>query len=103
MNRTERQKEGIRKWIANRYCGTALYPTGFGKTRTAILAIKLFLSKNANHKVLVVVPTDYLKDQWTEQVLTEGLFNSVTVRVINTVIKNEWEVSMLVLDDHLSR
>lgn len=99
MDRTKRQELGINKWIANKCCGTALYPTGFGKTTTALTAISRFLSKNPNRKVLVIVPTDYLKQQWLEEVGRWGFFDSVDVKVVNTVVKSTWDVDMLVLDE----
>lgn len=99
MDRSERQELGISKWIANKCHGTALYPTGFGKTTTAFKAIERFLSKNPTRKILVVVPTDYLKEQWLIQVVNRKLFQSVDVKVINTVVKQNWNVDMLVLDE----
>lgn len=99
MDRSERQELGISKWIASKGCGTALYPTGFGKTTTAFKAIEKFLAKNPGRKILVVVPTDYLKEQWLMQVVERKLFKSVDVKVINSVIKQDWNIDMLVLDE----
>ena len=99
MNRSERQKIGIEKWISNDCRGTALYPTGFGKTTTALTAIKRFLSKNPTRKILVVVPTDYLQEQWFLQVAQEGLTFNVTVKVINSVVKQHWDIDLLILDE----
>lgn len=99
MNRTERQTLGINKWVNSGLKGTCLYPTGFGKTRTALAAIKRFLAKNPSRKVLVVVPTDYLKEQWILQVVDEKLFNNVDVKIINTVVKNNYNIDLLVLDE----
>ena len=45
LDRNERQNLGVRKWVANKCRGTLCYCTGFGKTRTAIKAIQLFLTK----------------------------------------------------------
>lgn len=99
MNRSERQDLGISKWIANKCCGTCLFPTGFGKTFTAFKAINRFLAKNPNRTILVVVPTDYLKEQWLMQVVDRKLFKHVDVKVINSVVKHDWNVDMLVLDE----
>ena len=103
LDRTERQNLGIEKWLAAKGKGSCLYPTGFGKTRTAFMAITRFLKANPKRQILVVVPTDYLKDQWFEQVMEHKLFNNVTVRVINSVIKQDWDIDMLVLDGKLSK
>ena len=45
LDRTSRQIEGLKKWKANKYKGIAQYPTGFGKTYTAILAIRGMIKK----------------------------------------------------------
>ena len=66
MTRTERQQVAVRKWIAAKGKGTWEFPTAFGKTYTAITAIKAVLKKYPNLRVLVVVPTTTLKDQWYE-------------------------------------
>ena len=67
------------------------------------MAITRFLKVNPNRKILVVVPTDYLQKQWFEQVMENKLFDNVTVRVINSVIKQDWDIDMLVLDGKLSK
>lgn len=63
LTRTERQKEGIRKWIAAGCEASCVYCTGFGKTNTALMAIELVLKHNPNASILVSVPTKYLQDQ----------------------------------------
>ena len=98
-SRTIRQKEAIEKWIAARCCGTGIYPTGFGKTTTAIGCIKRFLNKNPTKKILVVVPTDVLKVQWTKILDYNGLSFNAEVQIINSVIRQEQYFDMLVLDE----
>lgn len=39
------------------------YVTGFGKTRIALDIIDLLVEKNSNLSVLIVVPTEILKEQ----------------------------------------
>lgn len=46
----------------NKCRGTFNYATGTGKTYTTILCLKRFLSVNPGRSILVVVPTDYLKN-----------------------------------------
>lgn len=99
MDRNERQKLGIRKWVESGCKGTLSYCTGFGKTLTAIKGIKLFLSKNQNKKIIVVVPTEPLKNQWISLLVKEKLFYDVSVQIINTAIKIKEKVSLLVLDE----
>ena len=69
MDRTARQLDGLRKWKANDYEGIAQYPTGFGKTYTAILAIRGMIKKDNIQSVLVVVPTIELKKQWESELI----------------------------------
>ena len=61
IGRTNRQIEGLRKWRASNFKGIAQYPTGFGKTFTALMAIKGMVKKANIKSVLVIVPTIELK------------------------------------------
>jgi superfamily II DNA or RNA helicase len=64
MDRTQRQIQGLRQWRDAGFAGIAQYPTGFGKTYTAIQAIIGMIQKKDIKSVLVVVPTLELKSQW---------------------------------------
>lgn len=97
LGRTERQEMGVQKWVDNKMKGSLVYCTGFGKTRTAMMAMKRFLSKNPGRTILVVVPTDYLKLKWIQDLAENNI--KATVLVINTVCKNEYKYDMLVLDE----
>ena len=66
LDRTKRQLVGLGKWKANKFRGIAQYPTGFGKTYTAILGIRGMIKKANIKSVLVVVPTIELKKQWEQ-------------------------------------
>ena len=70
-----------------------------GKTNTAIIAIKAILSKNKNIKTVVIVPTEYLKVQWIQSLAKEGLFQEVSVEIINTAAKKQEKVNFLILDE----
>jgi superfamily II DNA or RNA helicase len=98
MTRDERQTEVLKAWIAKQCRGTIVAATGFGKTRVALRAIKWFLSKNSGCKVMVVVPTLYLKTQWTA-LLIDWSLKEVEVRVINSVIKQDFIVDFLIIDE----
>lgn len=50
------------------------------------MCIKRFLNKNPKASILVVVPTQTLKDQWFGLLITNGI-PQVAVEVINTVVK----------------
>jgi superfamily II DNA or RNA helicase len=42
---------------------TCEFPTGFGKTRVALDIIDLLVHKNSDIFVLIIVPTEILKEQ----------------------------------------
>lgn len=97
MQRSERQSLSVQKWVDNRLRGSLVLPTGFGKTRTGILAASRFQSKNPQHKILIVVPSDPVKAQWLEEL---ARYN-VTADVI-TMYKASREVytcSLLIIDE----
>ena len=68
------------------------------------MCIKRFLTKNPESTVLVVVPTQTLKDQWFGLLITNGI-PQVAVEVINTVVKKgnteRYECDLLVVDNVL--
>ncbi|QDP66116.1 MAG: putative ATP-dependent DNA helicase [Prokaryotic dsDNA virus sp.] len=98
IGRTNRQIEGLRKWRASNFKGIAQYPTGFGKTFTALMAIKGMVKKANIKSVLVIVPTIELKKQW-EQELSKSKIKIAEVLVINTAIKHQHNVDFLILDE----
>lgn len=99
-SRTERQKLGIKKWIKAGGRGTLSYITGFGKTKSACIAIQSLLKQKENAFVLICVPTEVLKNQWIETLIKEGLFLNCKVEIVNTVITKKWEnVDLLILDE----
>lgn len=98
VDRTARQIEGLRRWRDNNFQGIAEYPTGFGKTYTAIMAIKGMIPKKGITSCLVVVPTIELKAQWEKELSTHKV-SICKVMVINSAIKVSHNVDMLVLDE----
>lgn len=99
MTRTERQKECVKKWIANKGKGCVIAPTGAGKTHIALLAIQALLKKTPGLRVLVVVPTTTLKKQWSDHIYNWDFSFNVETEVINTVIKHKYTCDFLVLDE----
>lgn len=87
MTRDERQAEIIEKWKDAGCVGTCQATTGFGKTRTAIKAIKR-LQKKYDVNALVVVPTNYLEDQWKERLDSFDISN-VDVSTIQSLIQKD--------------
>ena len=98
MTRTERQQEAIKKWLAFKGKGTIIMPTGMGKTYTACMAVQALLKKYPGLRILVVVPTTALKDQWNEKLYDWDLTFNSEVQIINTVIKHSWKCDVLIID-----
>lgn len=99
MSRDERQEECRRKWILNKCKGTIVASTGFGKTRVGLNCIKTVLDKYPNLKVIIIVPTTALREQWCRIIDDSGLSLSCKVIVINTAIKNRFKCDILVIDE----
>ena len=77
----------------------AVIQPDLGKTRTALTAIELLLKKNSNAVVLISVPTEVLKEQWMSELIKRGIFSNCKVEVINTIVKGDWDVDLLVQDE----
>ena len=99
MTRTERQQECIKHWIAAKGKGSIIAPTGSGKTRIALMSIKALLKKYPYLRVLVVVPTTTLKEQWTKHIYDWQFDFNVDIEVINTVVKHTYDYDYLILDE----
>jgi RNA polymerase primary sigma factor len=99
MTRTERQQEAVKHWIINKGKGSIEAATGFGKTNMGLMSIRALLKKYPQFRILVVVPTTTLKNQWQEKVDIEGFSFNVEIQVINTIIKHNWVCDFLVLDE----
>lgn len=96
--RTARQIMSLRKWRDVGFNGCLIMPTGMGKTYTAIIGIKGMIVKKNIKKVLVIVPTIELKNQWEKELLKHKV-TIVKVLVINTAVKHEHDVDLLILDE----
>lgn len=70
-----------------------------GKTRTGLLAIELLLKKKTDAKVLISVPTEVLKEQWVEELIKRNMLSNCRVMVINSIVKGDWEVDLLIIDE----
>lgn len=66
------------------------------------MIIKKLLSKYPTLKILIVVPTELLKNQWLNHVETNQLQLNVIVQVINGVAKNGGQCDLLIIDEILS-
>ena len=99
MDRTQRQKICLKKWLEANGKATIVACTGFGKTRIALNLIDAFTTKNPEAQTLIVVPTQVLKDQWIEQIDERGLGLNARVEIINSVIKFNWSCDLLIVDE----
>ena len=99
VSRSERQEQAVQKWVDNKLKGILILPTGFGKTRCGMLAIDRFLSKNKDRKVIIVVPSDPIKQQWTAETIQWKVFENCEVRTMYDVARHEYECDLLVIDE----
>lgn len=99
MDRTERQKLCIKRWLEANGTATVVASTGFGKTRVGLLAAELLIKKKSDAKVLISVPTEILKEQWMEELIQRNMLSNCRVMVINSIVKGDWEVDLLIIDE----
>ena len=64
QTKNDEQKKALNAWANNKFKGTVIAATGFGKTRVGVVAIGKILTANKKAKALVVVPTTQLQDQF---------------------------------------
>ena len=99
MTRDDRQKLSCKRWVEAGGRASVVACTGYGKTRIAMMIIQSLYKRNPLLNVLVIVPTEVLKEQWQLELAKNKLFAICKVEIINTVIKNIYEVDLLVLDE----
>jgi len=99
MTRDERQEICRVKWIKNKCKGSIICPTGFGKTRVGLNCIKTLISKYPNFRVIIIVPTTTLKEQWEQLLISWDLVFNCEVIVVNTAIKYKYRCDLLVIDE----
>ena len=71
-NKTIEQKKALNQWAANKFIGSIIAGTGFGKSRCGVLAIKYAFEHKYNldkygTKALILVPTVQLQDQFRNE------------------------------------
>lgn len=99
ISRDERQAQALKAWIKAKGHGTIVGCTGFGKTRVAINAIAKLRSKYPTISVLVVVPFDNLREQWSKELDERGLGFNTDVRVMMGASKKERSCDLLIIDE----
>ena len=98
-SRTSRQLEIVQKFADNKGRGTLLAATGFGKTFTAIMVILRLLKSRPEAKVIIVVPTINLKNQWIVELRKNKVKDHCDVIVINTAYKSKAKCDLLICDE----
>jgi superfamily II DNA or RNA helicase len=98
-SRDLRQEQCVQKWLNTRGKGTIVAATGFGKTSVATIIIGHILSKFPDKRILIVVPTITLKEQWTGIIDKLGFSLNCDIQVINTIISRSWECDLLIIDE----
>lgn len=101
-SRDLRQEQCVRAWLKSKGRGTIVASTGFGKSRVGLIIIKKILEKYFTQRILIVVPTTLLKEQWQQHIDSWGFSLNCDIQVINTVIKQAWTCDLLIIDKILS-
>ena len=99
LNRDRRQDLTVQKWVDNKLRGIAIIPTGVGKTRIGLKAIKRFIIKNPTKSVMIVVPNDPLKIQWGGELMEWQLTYNCTIKTMTEVSKGNYQCDLLVVDE----
>ena len=67
------------------------------------MIIQSLYKRNPKLNVLISVPTEVLKEQWQRELAKYHLFSVCKVEIINTIVKNIYDVDLLVIDEaHLA-
>lgn len=99
ITRDERQQEAVTKWMQYHGKASIVACTGLGKTYIAIKAIKRLQKRYPNLKVLVLVPTTALKEQWIETLTENSVIKNVSVQVMMGASQRQYECDLLVIDE----
>ncbi len=99
-DRLKRQHYALYQWYKNNCVGTFEWATGTGKSYLAILGIRHLIKsyEDKDLTTLIVVPTDYLRNQWKEHIKNHQIPNAV-VDTVHNVIKDDHYYDILVLDE----
>lgn len=77
--------------------GTLVLPTGFGKTRVGIIAAQRFQKGNPTHRIIIVVPSDPIKEQWIEELSRFKVKADVITMFM--AAKTKYECTLLIVDE----
>lgn len=97
MTKDELQEESSNAW-GRLGKGVLCWITAVGKTRCLIISALKVQKTHPNATVIVIVPTNYLKGQWEDE-LKKFHVKNYTVYVINTAIKLQLSCDLLLIDE----
>lgn len=99
MTRTERQELAEQRWEQKGCRATIVAFTGFGKTNIAKIAVNRLRRNDKTRSVVVCVPGEALKEQWT-RVLGE-LIQNTRVIIINSLaaLEEPIECDLFIVDE----
>lgn len=83
------QSEAYNKWIENGYKGIFAMATGTGKTITSLNCVLNEYSKIKSYKVIILVPTTVLVNQWEKEAISFNFGNIIKVSSKNSGWKKE--------------
>lgn len=98
-SRDLRQEQCVKAWLKSKGRGCIVASTGFGKSRVGLLIINKILNKYPTQRILIVVPTTLLKEQWEQQIDSWGFSLNCDIQVINTIIKQSWTCDLMIIDE----
>ncbi|HIC44075.1 MAG TPA: DEAD/DEAH box helicase, partial [Sulfurimonas sp.] len=96
------QYDALKKWQEDNYCGVIQAVTGTGKTKVALNAVRAFIKVKRDLRILILVPSVVLLEQWKEAIWKDlgfeitsmlgggygnipDLTSPITIGVVNTV------------------
>lgn len=113
QSKLDRQNEFVSNLKNNGYRGTLEAVTGFGKTYASLLGARDYFTTlkeegilqehrdDFDYMIVVVVPTDYLRDKWNADLKRHKLttWGEVRVDTVHNLIKEKITTSMLIFDE----
>lgn len=102
QSKMQRQMDIVSRWHDNGCKGIVEACTGFGKSFVAILVIWMFNKLRPDTTVLVVLPSEHLRSQWTGKggyISKYGFTVKITAITIHTALKRRWNADLLICDE----
>lgn len=99
VSRDERQAQALKAWIKAKGRASIVAATGFGKTKLSCDIIEKVRSKYPTMSVLIVVPTQNLKEQWEKVLDYRGLGFNTDVQVMMGASKRKQSCDLLIIDE----